>query len=115
MDYIFVFTDRRPEVARFYRDIVGVPQESEKDDSNWLRAEHAQLAIHDREDEETAREVAQGSGFVVGIRVKDVLAAYDRTRREGRLVGELYQGHPHPYFFARDPEGRFVIVTSVDR
>lgn len=115
MDYLFVFTDRRSEVAGFYRDIIGVPQESEKHDASWFRAENAQLAVHDREDEETAPEVARGTGFVVGIRVADVQAAYARASRVGQVVGKLYQGTPHPYFFARDPEGRFVIVTSVDR
>ncbi len=115
MDYVFVFTDARVEVARFYREVIGVTQESEKSDASWFRAENAQLAIHDREDEETTEEVARGEGFVLGIRVADVQGAYQRAQAAGQVVGKLYQGKPHPYFCARDPEGRFVIVAGIER
>lgn len=115
MDYVFVFTDRRDEVAAFYRDVVGVPQESAKDDANWFRAEDARLAVHDRDDAETAPEVGRGQGFVVWIRVPDVRAAYARALAAGRVVGPYYDAKPYPYFFARDPDGRFIGVGSVDR
>ncbi len=114
MDYVFTFTDRRDEVTRFYRDVVGLSA-AESDDSEWFRAGASSFVVHEREDRETAPEVASGSGFVVWFRVGDVRAAYDRARAAGRVVGELYDAKPYPYFFARDPDGRFVGVGSIER
>ncbi len=114
MDHVFVFTDRRPEVARFYRELLGVSQQSEGDDSNWFQAANARLALHDRDDRETAAEVGLGDGFVVWFRVPDVHAAYQRARSAGRVVGELYEDKPRPYFFARDPDGRFIGIGEAD-
>ncbi len=114
MGPVSVFTDRRPEVARFYRELVGVPRDSESDDSVWLRAANARLAVHDRDDAETAAEVGRGDGFVVWFRVPDVNAAYERGRSAGRVVGGLYEDKPRPYFFTRDPDGRFIGVGEAD-
>ncbi len=115
MDYVFVFTSAREEVARFYRDLVGLHQESEGDDATWFGAQHAKLAVHDRGDEETAEEVRRGDGFVVWFRVADVRAAYERARAAECVVGPWYEGKPYPYFFARDPDGRFIGVGSLER
>jgi predicted enzyme related to lactoylglutathione lyase len=115
MDYTFVFTDRRDAVARFYRDVVGLPQESVGADSNWFGAENASFVVHEREDRETAPEVASGHGFVVWFRVVDVRAAYERAQAAGAIIGDYYDGKPYPYFFARDPDGRYVGVGSLAR
>ncbi len=115
MDYVFIFSERREDVARFYRDTIGVPQESAKDDANWFRAEDAHFVVHDRDDQETAPEVGQGTGFVLWFRVADVRAAYERARAAGFVVGRYFDAKPFPYFFARDPEGRYIGVGSILR
>ena len=115
MDYTFVFTDERASVARFYREVIGVPLESSGDDSDWFRADNASFVVHDREDGETASDVANADGFVPWFRVVDVRSAYERARAAGAVVGDLYDAKPYPYFFARDPGGRFVGIGSVAR
>lgn len=106
--HIFVFTDRRPEVAAFYREVIGVPVQEAKDDSVWFQPDGARLVVHEREEDSTAPEVGRGEGFVVWFGVADVAAAYERARAAGAVVGPRYGD----YFFARDPEGRFVGVRA---
>ncbi len=109
--HVFVHSARWRDVSRFYREVVGLPVESEQDDSIWFAPDGARLVIHDRDEEATAAEVGRGSGFVVWFGVDDVDAAYERTRAAGAAVGERYGG----YFFARDPEGRFIGVREGSR
>lgn len=109
--HVFVHSDRWREVARFYREVVGLVPESEKDDSVWYAGDGAHLVIHDRDEEATAVEVGRGSGFVVWFGVDDVDAAFARAAAAGAVVGWKYEG----YFFARDPEGRFIGVRTAGR
>lgn len=99
-----VFSARRAEVERFYREVVGLPyQESGvRQDAAWRSAANADLAVHSRDD--TPPEVAASRGFVVWFAVDDTAAAYRRASAASAVVGSL---NPH-YFFARDPDGRYV-------
>ncbi len=108
MTETLVHSERWRNVARFYREVVGLGLESEQDDSAWFAPDGARLVIHDRDEEATAPEVGRGSGFVVWFGVPDVDSAYERARAAGAVVGERYRG----YFFARDPEGRFIGVRK---
>lgn len=108
LDHVFVFTDRREEVAAFYRDVLRVPVESTAEDATWFGLEDARLVVHDREDQETAAEVSASDRFVIWFGVQDVDAAFERARAAGAVVGER---RPH-YFFASDPEGRFIGVRA---
>ena len=112
LGYVFVFTDRREEVARFYSGVLGLPVESdvesEKDDAVWFRTEGARLAVHDSNDRETAREVRGSSGFVTFVSVDDFEATFERARAAGAVVGQRFRN----WFFVRDPEGRFIGVRG---
>jgi len=103
---VMVFSARRAEVERFYREVVGLPyQESGvQRDAAWLSAANADLAVHSREDPETPPDVAARRGFVVWFGVGDIAAAYRRASAANAVVGSLYPD----YFFARDPDGRYV-------
>lgn len=104
--HVFVFSDQWEVVGRFYREVIGAPQESAKEDSVWFAPEGARLVVHRRDDPETAPEVLRGSGFVIWFGVEDVDGAYARARAAGAVIGERYRN----YFFVRDPEGRFIGV-----
>lgn len=109
--HVFIHSDRWSDVAAFYREIVGLTPESEKDDSVWFAPDGARLVVHDRDEEATAPEVGRARGFVVWFGVGDVDAAYARASAAGAVVGRRYDG----YFFARDPEGRFIGVRGAAR
>lgn len=109
--YVFAFTSARPEVAAFYRDVLGLDIEETKDDAVWFATQGARFAVHDDDDPETAREVREGHTFVVGIGVDDLDGAYERARRAGAVVGDRFES----WFFVRDPDGRFAIVAPTRR
>jgi predicted enzyme related to lactoylglutathione lyase len=60
--------------------------------------------VHDPYDAQTEPDVRGQRGFVIWFGVDDVAAAFARARAAGCAVGE-FQGD---YFFARDPDGRYV-------
>ena len=100
---VFAFSDKHPEVARFYREIVGLSGDT-GDDSTWLEAANAKLVVHEPEERQTEPEISQQRGFVVWFGVDDIRAAWARAKVAGAVVGE-FRGD---YFFARDPDGRYV-------
>jgi predicted enzyme related to lactoylglutathione lyase len=102
---VFAFSGNHAEVARFYRDVIGLAGDKD-DDATWLEAANAKLVVHDPGDRETEPEVSGQRGFVVWFGVDDVRAAFARAQAAGALVGEM-RGD---YFFARDPDGRYVGV-----
>lgn len=104
---VFAFTTARRDVAAFYRDVLGLDVAEAKDDAVWFATEGARFVVHDDDDRETAREVRESHAFVAGIEVDDFDAAYERTRRAGAVIGERFKN----WFFVRDPDGRFLIVT----
>ncbi len=100
---VMAFTANRAEVVRFYTEIAGLKAEAEGD-ATWLAAENAQLVVHDPDDRQTEPDVRGQRGFVVWFGIDDVATAYARARAAGCAVGE-FQGD---FFFARDPDGRYV-------
>lgn len=105
--YLFAFTARRPEVATFYRDTLGLDVEETKDDAVWFATDGARFSLHDDDDRQTAKEVRESHAFVMGLGVDDVDAAHERARRAGAVVERFEK-----WFFVRDPDGRYVIVSS---
>jgi len=102
---IFAFTAKHAATAGFYRDVVGLEAGASADlDASWLKAENADVVFHSPDDRETPPEVRAQTGFVVWFGVDDVKAAYDKARAAKAVVGDFYGD----YFFARDPEGRFI-------
>jgi predicted enzyme related to lactoylglutathione lyase len=102
---IFAFTASHAATATFYADVVGLPAGGESDPAaSWLKAGNADVVFHSPEDRETPPEVRGQSGFVVWFGVDDVRAAFDRAKAANAVVGDFYGD----YFFARDPEGRFI-------
>jgi predicted enzyme related to lactoylglutathione lyase len=100
---VMAFTAKRAEVVRFYTEVVGLKAENEGD-ATWLPADNAQLVVHDPDDRQTEADVRGQRGFVVWFGIDDVTAAYARAKAAGCMVGEFHGD----YFFARDPDGRYV-------
>lgn len=107
---VMLYSARQKEVATFFRDLIGLSGDLDGS-AIWLDASNAQVVVHGPQAPETPDEVRTQSGFVVWFGVADVKAAHERVKRAGRLVGDFYGD----YFFARDPDGRFVgIYASED-
>ncbi len=100
---VFAFSTKHPDVARFYQEVVGLPADA-GGDATWLEAANAKLVVHEPEDRETEPEVSRQRGFVVWFGVDNIRAAFARAQAAGAVVGE-FRGD---YFFARDPDGRYV-------
>jgi predicted enzyme related to lactoylglutathione lyase len=106
---VFAFTPKHSATAGFYADIVGLPKGTDSDpDASWLKAANADVVFHSPDDRETPAEVRGQTGFVVWFGVDDVRAAFDKAKAVKAIVGE-FQGD---YFFARDPEGRYIGVHA---
>lgn len=102
---VFAFTAQHAATAGFYRDVVGLePGRGSDPDASWLKAGNADVVFHSPDDRETPPEVRGQGGFVVWFGVDDIKAVYDRARMAKAVVGDFFGD----YFFARDPEGRFV-------
>jgi predicted enzyme related to lactoylglutathione lyase len=103
------FTARRAEAATFYRDVVGLTGD-DGDDSTWLDAENARVALHDQSDRQTPAEIRSSGGFVVWFGVADVRSAFDRAKAARATASEFFGD----YFFARDPDGRYIGVYALE-
>lgn len=102
---VFAFTAKHAATAGFYRDVVGLePGRGGDPDASWLKAGNADVVFHSPDDRETPPEIKGQGGFVVWFGVDDIRAAYDKARTAKAVVGDFFGD----YFFARDPEGRFV-------
>ena len=102
---VFAFTAKHAATAGFYRDLVGLaPGTGGDPDASWLKAGNADVVFHSPDDRETPPEVRGQTAFVVWFGVDDVKAAFDKARAAKAVVGDFYGD----YFFARDPEGRFI-------
>jgi len=97
------FTSKRAEVVRFYTEIAGLKPETEVD-ATWLAADNAQLVVHDPDDRQTEPDVRGQRGFVLWFGIDDVATAYALAKAAGCAIGEFHGD----YFFARDPDGRYV-------
>jgi len=106
---VFAFTSKHGTTARFYTDVIGLAAGTGGDaSSTWLKAGNADVVFHSPDDRETPAEVRGQTGFVVWFGVDDVRAAFDKAKAARAVVGE-FQGD---YFYARDPEGRFVGIHA---
>jgi len=101
---VFAFSARHETTAAFYLDVVGLLRGAGDPASSWLRAENADVVFHSPDDRDTPPEVRAASGFVVWFGVDDIRAAFDRARTAGAVVGDFFGD----YFFARDPDGRYI-------
>ncbi len=106
---VMLFSAKRPETERFYREIVGLSGDAGAD-STWLEAANAKVVVHERNDSQTPEEVRASAGFVVWFGVADVRAAYDKATRAGCAIGEFHGD----FFFAKDPDGRYVGVYTLE-
>ena len=104
---VMAFTAKRSEVVRFYTEIAGLKSEAESD-ATWLAAENAQLVVHDPDDRQTEPDVRGQRGFVLWFGIDDVATAYARAKAAGWAIGEFHGD----YFFARDPDGRYVGIHA---
>ena len=100
---VMAFTANRADVVRFYTEIAGLKADVQSD-ATWLAAENAQVVVHDPDDRQTESEVRAQRGFVVWFGVDDIASAYARAKAAGSAIGEFHGD----YFFARDPDGRYV-------
>jgi hypothetical protein len=104
-----MYSAKQRDVAKFYAELVGVADDDSKE-SIWLKTENADVVIHPRHDRDAPPEIRAHDGFVVWFGVPDVNAAYQKARKAGWLVGETYGD----YFFARDPDGRYVGIYTTE-
>ncbi len=106
---VFAFTAKHVASAGFYTDVIGLePGTGGDPSSSWLKAENSDVVFHAPEDRETPQEIREQTGFVVWFGVDDVRGAFERARAAKAVVGD-FQGD---YFFARDPDGRFIGVHA---
>lgn len=103
---VFAFTERRGDVERFYREVLGLAQRSTDPDAAWFTTANADIVVRGHDDRELPPEVARSAGFVVWFGVAHVDEAWRRARESGVALGEFRGDH----FFAKDPDGRFVGV-----
>lgn len=107
---VMVYSVKRRDVAAFYRELIGLSG-GEDGDSVWLDAGNAKVVVNEPTGSVAPPQVRAHAGFVVWFGVADVRAAHEKARRAGCLVGDFYGD----YFFAKDPDGRFVgIYASED-
>ena len=109
---VMLYSAKRQDVAKFYSDIVGLGAERPggTTDAIWMGAANAKVVVHDKADRETPPEISGQGGFVVWFGVADVRAAYEKAKRAGCAVGD-FQGD---FFFAKDPDGRYVGVYTLE-
>jgi predicted enzyme related to lactoylglutathione lyase len=106
---VFAFTAKHRATAGFYAAVLGLPAGTDSDpNASWLKAGNGDVVFHSPDDRETPAEVRGQTGFVVWFGVDDVRAAFDKAKAAQAIVGE-FQGD---YFFARDPEGRYVGIHA---
>lgn len=106
---VFAFTPKHAATAAFYTDVVGLSAEPNgRPDATWLRAGNAAVVFHAPDDRETPAEVRAQPGFVVWFGVDDVRAVFEKARAAKAVVGD-FEGD---YFFARDPDGRYVGIHA---
>ena len=106
---VMLYSAKQPELAKFYGELIGLSGDETRG-SMWMKTAHADVVIHGRDDRDSPPEVRAHPGFVVWFGVADVGAAYQKARKAGWLVGDSYGD----YFFARDPEGRFVGIYATE-
>lgn len=109
---VFAYTRRSGEVERFYREIAGLSPKpgAARGDGLWLDAGNAELVVHVPGGRDAPAEVTASQGFVVWFGVPRVREAYQRAREAGATVGDFHGD----YFFAKDPDGRFVGFYTED-
>lgn len=109
---VFAYSTRREEVERFYREVAGLEPKpgAERGDATWLEAANAEVVVHAPTGGDAPDEVTASPGFVVWFGVPRVRDAYERAREAGAAVG-VFHGD---YFFARDPDGRYVGFYAED-
>ena len=101
---VFGFTVTHETTAGFYTDVVGLTRGSGDPSSSWLKTGNADVVFHSPDDRDTPPEVRAQAGFVVWFGVDDIGAAFERARKAGAIVGDFFGD----YFFARDPDGRYI-------
>ena len=101
---VFGFTATHERTAGFYVDVVGLARGFGDPGSSWLKTGNADVVFHSPDDRDTPPEVRAQSGFIVWFGVDDIRAAFERTRKAGAIVGDFFGD----YFFARDPDGRYI-------
>jgi hypothetical protein len=106
---VMMFTPMRQAVAQFYSEVIGLSGELGGDEV-WLEGQNARVVVHDPHDRQTPAEVRGQTGFVVWFGVTDVRAAFDRAKRAEALASEFFGD----FFFAHDPDGRYVGVYSLE-
>ncbi len=106
---VMVWSSRRTAVESFYRELLGLAGDADGDET-WLEAANAKLVVHGEGDRQTPKDIAAQAGFVVWFGVADVRAAYEKARTAGTTASDFFGD----YFFAKDPDGRFVGVYTLE-
>ena len=106
---VMVFTGLRGTVSSFYREVIGLAGD-EKGDEIWLDAENAKVVVSQKGDPQTPKEISGQPGFVVWFGVSDVRGAYEKARKLNAAASDFFGD----YFFARDPDGRYVGVYALE-
>ena len=100
---VMAFTAKRAEVVRFYTEIAGLKamrKAARRGSRPTTRRSSCTIPTSGR----PSRTCAAQRGFVVWFGIDDVATAFARAKAAGCAVGEFHGD----YFFARDPDGRYV-------
>jgi predicted enzyme related to lactoylglutathione lyase len=106
---VMIYTARQKAVAKFYDELIGLSGDLD-DPSIWLKGSNGDVVVHGQGERQMPQEIRGQLGFVVWFGVADVNAAHERAKRDGSLVGDFYGD----YFFARDPDGRFLGIYATE-
>jgi predicted enzyme related to lactoylglutathione lyase len=107
-DFVMYQVSDLAAAARFYRDILGLPQELYGEEWQWAEFNCGNVTLGLHGGVKLPKKIAGGR---IALAVEDIHAAYDELKKRGaRIVGE-----PHDYrvcwaLEVLDPDGNTVIL-----
>jgi predicted enzyme related to lactoylglutathione lyase len=107
-DFVMYLVSDLARAARFYRDVLGLPQASYNEEWKWAEFDCGNITLALKAGEKLPEEITGGR---IALAVDDIHAAYEEMKDRGvRVVSE-----PHDYSVCwameiLDPDGNLVIL-----
>jgi predicted enzyme related to lactoylglutathione lyase len=107
-DFVMYPVSDLARAAKFYRDVLGLPQEVYSDEWQWAEFNCGNLTLSLKGGEKLPELV---SGGRLALAVNDVHAAYEELKRQGvRIVKELQDYGCCQAIEILDPDGNHVVL-----